>query len=117
MVENRGIDAVSYVRLSLPVNTNTRRGEDPAIITATGLRTVVVDRTLVIDQHGAVPIIPIAHEHVTFWEAGGRKQQPAGNSLDGLRFFRPDVDEHRRAAARGAVAARYRSFALSGSQR
>jgi len=69
MVEDPGIDSLIYVRLGLPVNGKTGRGEDPAIITATGLRTIFVDRTFVVDQHRAVAIVAIAHEHVASWEA------------------------------------------------
>ena len=81
-------------RLVLPVDRNTRRGKNPAIIIAAGLRTIFINGSFVVDQHGAVSLVVITHEDMTAWQAGRGKKQPARNPLDGSRFFRLDVDEH-----------------------
>src|SRR5689334_569348 len=113
VMERPLLDALRDVRLRLLINRNTRRGENPAIVTATGLRTVFIDGALVVDQHGTVSPVVVAHDHMTLGPSGGRKQQRGRNSLEGSRFLRADVDEHRRAAAGGAGTARHIRVALS----
>src|SRR5260370_2647329 len=106
-------DTMRYFSLSLLINRNTRRGKNPAIIIATGLRAMFVNRAFVVDQHGAVPLVAITHEHVPLRQAGGGKHQCAERPLDRLRFFRLDMYEHGRAATPSAGTARYISLALS----
>src|SRR5260370_38769824 len=87
-------DTMRYFSLSLLINRNTRRGKNPAIIIATGLRAMFVNRAFVVDQHGAVPLVAITHEHVPLRQAAGGKHECAGSPVDVLRCFRLHIDEH-----------------------
>ncbi len=87
--------------VSIPANIAEgvrRRGKDPAIVIATGLRAIFINGAFVVDQHGAVSLVAITHEHVPLRPARGGKQQCAGNPPDGLRFFGLNMYEHGRAA-------------------
>ena len=47
--------------LGLLTDRNARRRKDPAVILATGLGSILVDRALVLDQHGAMAPVVVSH--------------------------------------------------------
>src|SRR5260221_12174967 len=103
VIEYPRFDTIRYFSLSQRVDRKARRGKDPAIIIATRLRAIFINRAFIVHQHGAVTLVAIAHEHMPLGQAGGGKQKSAGDPFDGLRFFRLDIDEHRRTATTYAV--------------
>jgi hypothetical protein len=55
---DEGLGGIVVVRLE------SSGGEDPAVVGAAGPGPVLVDRTAVVDQHGAAPSLVVAEQHV-----------------------------------------------------
>ena len=117
VVEDPRFDPMRDFSLSLLVNRNTGRGKNAAIVIATGLGAIFINGALVTNQHGTLPVVAVAHQHVSFWQAWSGKQQGSRNVFEGLLFFRPDMNEHGRAATAFATSARHIDRSFSRSQR
>ena len=91
--------------------------QHPAVVGATGRRSVLVDRAALVDEHRAVAALVVAEEDVAAWQARRREQQLGGDVRQRVGLVGPDVDELRRRAARGAAAARHVRAALPRQRR
>jgi hypothetical protein len=83
----------------------TRCREDAAIIAAASDGPHRVNRALSRFEHGAPPLLVIAHEHMALGQARGGEEQFTRNMRESLLFVGANVDEIRRRAAAHAIAA------------
>ena len=81
------------IGLALVVNIQTSCGEHPAVVGAAGEGPVLVNGAGIIDEHRAVPVLVVSHQHVTFRQSWCRKGQLARDVGQRVGFVRSDVDE------------------------
>jgi len=91
--------------------------KDPAIVRSAGPGPVLVDRTVVVDQHGAVPPLVVAQEDMAEGQSGGGEQEVGRDASQRVALVGLDVDELRRGATGGAAATRHirSAFAAKGA--
>lgn len=81
------------IGLRLIANIQTSCREHPAVIRAAGDGPVLVNGARIIDEHGAVPVLVVSHQHVTFRQSWCREGQLARDVRQRVGFVRSDMNE------------------------
>jgi hypothetical protein len=72
------VDAIGDLGLAIPVQSDSGRGKDAAIVVATGLRAIFVDGAFAIDQHEALSLVTVNHDEMALGPAKARESAVRG---------------------------------------